>query len=81
LVNLENLYFTDITSTGQNINRITAAGVTFTNIMLNVAPADLENYVNGTPVPAGIIAGGAPSANLSVLSWTWASQAGGFSGL
>ncbi len=81
LVNLENLYFTDITSTGQNVNRINAAGVTFTNIMINVAPADLANYVNGTPVPAGITAGGSPAANLSVLSWTWASQAGGFSGL
>ncbi len=81
LVNLENLYFTDITSTGQNVNRITAAGVTFTNIMINVAPADLGNYVVGTPIPAGIIAGGTPSANVSVLSWTWASQAGAFSGL
>jgi hypothetical protein len=81
LVNLQNLYFTDITSTGQWVNRITAAGVTFTNIMLNVAPADLGNYVNGTPVPAGIVAGGAPAANLSVLSWTWASQAGMFSGI
>lgn len=81
IVNLQNLYFTDITSTGQNVNRITAAGVTFTNIMINVAAADLGNYVTGAPIPVGIVAGGTPAANVSVLSWTWASQASAFSGL
>jgi hypothetical protein len=81
IVDLENLYFTDITSTGQNVNRINAADVTFTNIMLNVPAADLGNYVNGTPIPAGIVAGGTPAANISVLSWTWASKAGVLTGL
>ena len=82
MVALENLYFTDITNAAaQQLNRVTAADVTFNNVMFNVPAADLGNYVNGTPIPAGIIAGGASAANVSMLSWTWASQAGVFSGL
>jgi hypothetical protein len=82
MVALMNLYFTDITNpAAHQLNRVTAADVTFSNVMFNVPAADLGDYINGTPIPAGITAGGAPTANLSMLSWTWASQAGVFSGL
>lgn len=80
IVALKNLYFTGITSTGQRLNRVTATGVTFENITFNVPAAELANYVAGA-VPAGITAGGASQADLSVLAWTWASQANAFQGL
>lgn len=74
IVDLQNLYFTNVQD-GQKINRVTAAGVTFTDIHINVAEADLANHVDGD-VPAGVTAGGSSTANASVLGWTWASQAG-----
>lgn len=79
IVNLENLYFTSVVE-GQKINRVTAAGVTFTDIMINVPEAELPEHVNGE-VPAGVTAGGSSQADLSGLSWTWASKAGAFSAL
>ena len=79
IVALENIYFTDIEA-GQQINRVTAAGVSFTGIQLNVPAADLANYVNGD-VPAGVTAGGSSQANVTGLSWTWAAQFGKLAGL
>jgi hypothetical protein len=79
IVALKNIYFTGIEE-GQQINRVTAAGVSFENIELNVPADDLANYVNGD-VPAGVTAGGSPQADASVFSWTWASKAGKLSGL
>lgn len=81
VVVLENLYFTDIEE-GQVINRVTfdVGDVDFTNILLDVNSAELGNYVNGD-VPAGVSAGTTPQADISVLGWTWASQAGAMSGL
>lgn len=81
IVDMENIYFTAIAE-GQVINRTThvVGVVNFTNIMLDVDPADLVNYVNGT-VPAGVTAGGSSAADVSVLGWTWAAQAGGLDGL
>jgi hypothetical protein len=79
IVALENLYFRDIAA-DQWINRVDAAGVTFTNIILNVDAADLPSHVNGA-VPAGVVTGTTPQADISVFGWTWASQAGGLSGL
>jgi len=76
IVDLENLFLTGIAE-GQQINKVTAAGVTFTGVVLEVLPAELANYVNGA-VPAGITAGNASQANESVLGWTWAGQAGAF---
>ncbi len=80
IVDLKNLFFTGI-QTGQKINRVTAAGVTFTAIELNVDAAALVNYVNGA-VPAGVTAASTASAGVgadtSVFGWTWASQAGAF---
>lgn len=78
VVNLENIHITGIAS-GQMINRVshTVGVVNFTNITLDVAPADLANYVNGT-VPAGITAGGTPQADATVFGWTWAKQANAF---
>lgn len=75
IVDLKNLFITGIKD-GQEVNRVTAAGVTFENINLDVDAADLENHVNGT-VPSGIVAGTASSVDRAALSgWTWAGQAG-----
>ncbi len=79
IVALENIYFTGIVD-GQQINRVTAPGVTFSGIQFDVAAEDLANYVNGE-VPEGVTAGGSPFADLSVFSWTWAAQANAFEGL
>jgi hypothetical protein len=79
IVDLSNLYITGIEA-GQKINRVTAAGVTFTNINLDVDQAELVNHVNGA-VPAGVTAGGSPQANKAMVSWTWASKAGALSAL
>lgn len=78
-VNLSNLYFTDIVE-GQKINNVTAAAVSFTNILFNVEAANLPSHVNGA-VPAGVTTGTTPQANITGLGWTWASQAGALSGL
>jgi hypothetical protein len=75
IVNLSHLYFTDITSTNSKINRVTAPGVTFNNIVLNVDT--VANYVNGV-VPSTVITGQILKANTSTLGWTWAAQAGKF---
>lgn len=74
-VDLENIFVTGIVA-GQQINRVTAPLVTFTNIFLDVDAADLQDHVNGT-VPAGVSAGGASQANVSGFGWTWANEAGG----
>ena len=76
VVDLENIFITSIAD-GKVINRTeyTEGNVTFTNVTLDVVPANLADYVNGTVV-SGISAGTTPQANTSVLSWTWASQAG-----
>lgn len=73
LVSLESIYITDIMP-GQIINRIDAAGVFFTDIVLNVDT--VSNYINNNGTHPGITAGTTPKANTSVLSWTWAAQAG-----
>ena len=74
IVDLMDIYFTDITGLNQ-INRVTAVGVTFTNIVLDVD--SVGAYVNGV-VPMGVTAGQTPKANTSALSWTWAKQDGRF---
>jgi len=76
IVDLENLYITGI-AVGQQINNVTAAGVTFTGIVLDVVPGELASYVNGA-VPGGVSAGSGSQANEGVFGWTWAKQAGAF---
>lgn len=73
-VALKNIYFTGI-GDGQKINRVTAEGVTFEGIVFDVDASALSSHVNGE-VPAGVTAGTSGTADLSVLSWTWASQSG-----
>ena len=54
----------------------------FENVTFDIAAGDLANLMEqGGAVPAGISAGGSPAADVSVLSWTWAAQAGGLDGL
>lgn len=79
IVALQNIYFTAIAA-GQKINRVTAAGVSFTGIELNVLPENLQSHVNGD-IPAGVTAGGSPRADVSVLGWTWAAAYGKLTGL
>jgi hypothetical protein len=81
VVALENLYFTEV-SEGQKINRVshTVGSVSFTGILLNVDAAVLPNHVNGD-VPAGVITGDIPQANVDVMGWTWASAAGALTNL
>lgn len=75
LVALSNIHITGIKS-GQQINRVDAAGVTFTGITLDVPADSLANHVNGT-VPAGITTGTTGKANAAAFSgWTWANVAG-----
>jgi hypothetical protein len=76
IVDLKHLYFTDITSTNSKINRTTAPGVTFENIVLNVDTA--ANYINGTLPQSAVVKGQILKANTTTLGWTWAKQAGKF---
>jgi len=86
IVDLSNIYFTDIVD-GQQISEdddlpfSQVPGVTFSNILLDVDPANLGDYVNDTTVPQGISAGTTPQADITAFDWTWAAQAGGLSGL
>lgn len=81
IVDLQNIWFTDVVS-GQAINdKASSPEVTFSNIMIDVPAADLANYYSGSSVPAEITAGGSSQADVSVLNWTWAFQAGKLSGL
>lgn len=81
VVDLENIFITGIEA-GQMINRVdhTVGTVNFTNIILDVDPATIGDYVNGD-VPAGVSAGTTPQADASAFGWTWAAQAGGLNGL
>ena len=74
IVDMMDIYFTNVV-TGQKINRVTAPGVTYSGIVINVPTDSLQNHVNGA-VPTGVTAGNTPKANTSVFSWTWASQSG-----
>jgi len=74
IVNLTNIHFTDIID-GQQVNRVTAEGVSFSEITFDVPADSLVNHVNGD-VPSGITAGGSPVASASELDWTWAAAAG-----
>lgn len=73
IVDMMDIYFTDVVA-GQKINRVTAAGVTYTGIVINVPADSLANHVNGA-VPAGVTAGSTGKANISVFGWTWANAA------
>lgn len=79
IVALKNIYFKGAVD-GQKINRVTAPGVTFEGIVIDVPAVDLANFVNGA-VPAGVTFGTTPKANISAFGWTWASKAGALSGL
>lgn len=80
IVNLENIFFTEIAGE-QKINRVVhnAGVVNFSSIVLNVPELSLPDHVNGD-VPAGVTAGTASFVNLDALGWTWASKAGKLSG-
>ncbi|MEQ9063963.1 MAG: hypothetical protein RIE58_07285 [Vicingaceae bacterium] len=74
-VSLSNIHFTDV-QTGQKINRVTAALVSFSGITINVPQDSLASHVNGT-VPAGVTAGGSSAANKAAFAgWSWADAAG-----
>ena len=72
IVDLQSIFFTNISGANQ-INRVTAPLVSFSDIVIDVV--DVTQHVNGT-VPSGVSAGTTSKANKSVFSWTWASQSG-----
>ena len=72
IVDLQSIFFTNISGANQ-INRVTAPLVTFSDIVIDVV--DVTQHVNGT-VPSGVSAGTTSKANKSVFTWTWASQSG-----
>lgn len=81
IVTLSNIFFTGIED-GQQINDPAKAGggVVLEDIQLDVPATDLASFVvNGNT--DGVTAGGSPQADASVMSWTWAAQAGGLDGL
>ena len=73
IVDLQSIFFTNILSENQKINRVTAPLVTFSDIVIDVV--DVTQHVNGT-VPSGVSGGTTSKANKSVFTWTWASQSG-----
>lgn len=83
IVALKNIWFAQV-GAGQKINRVSfnTGEVSFSGITLNVAADQLATHVNGS-IPEGVQAASNPTAkaNVSVLSWTWASKAGKFAGL
>lgn len=76
IVDLKSIYFKGVGAT-QRINRVTAPGVTFTDIFIDVLAANLANHVNGE-IPVGVRAGTTSTVNLTALNWTWASKANQF---
>lgn len=84
IVDLKNIYFTAIEE-GQIINKVehNVGTVNFEGIQLDVAEADLANYVIDGNVPDGVSAVATPTvgADVSKFGWTWAAQAGKLSGL
>lgn len=79
IVNLENIFFTDIRE-GQIVNRVqhTVGVVTFSGIVLDVPEADLANYMKDGIIPTGVSAGTTYTTDLNVFGWTWAKQANAF---
>lgn len=81
IVDLENIWFTEVKD-GQAINDISnSPDVTLTSIMIDVPQADLSKYYSGSSVPSSISAGGSSQFDGSMMSWTWAHQAGEMTGL
>ncbi len=74
IVRLENIWITAI-GAEQKINRVTAEGVEFVDVTLDVTDSELPNHVNGD-VPNGITSGSEPQADVSAFEWTWTSRSG-----
>lgn len=74
VVTLKDITFINVVD-GQKINRVTASGVVFQGIEIDVPADSLVNHVNGA-VPAGVTHGNTAQATLSTFSWTWAHAAG-----
>lgn len=80
-VDMKNIHFVAPLD-GLSITEDEVENTTFENITFAVDEADLPSLMEQEgAVPAGVSAGGSPQADVSVLSWTWASKAGGLSGL
>jgi hypothetical protein len=70
----------DMTKTYLTITDDEVAATTFSNITFDTDDLDALMEQGGA-VPTGISIGTASKADVSVLSWTWAGQAGGLDGL
>lgn len=84
-VSLENIHIIGI-GASQQINRtVDNSLVSFTNVTLDVVPANLGNYIadasSKTGISASTTANATGKANVSVFTWTWAANAGKTAGL
>ena len=89
MVNMEDILFLNVAE-GQLINEsddvqtlADAPDVSLTDIVIDIPSGEIADYVDGD-VPSGVTAGTGgenAGADVSVFSWTWASQAGGLTGL
>ncbi len=78
---LRNIFITAIPS-GVKTNDVTYDNVDFENVVLDVHPANLSDYIGASTIPVGISAGSTGNkADVSVFSWTWAGQSGSLAGL
>ncbi|MBI1305510.1 MAG: hypothetical protein GC181_02720 [Bacteroidetes bacterium] len=76
IVTLKNLYYQNA-GEGQIFNSVVETGVTFENICVDVAAADLSmHFKSGATIPAGITACSTKYADISGFGWTWAKAAG-----
>lgn len=84
MVSLENIFYPNV-KMGQQINRTTDnPSVMFTNIVLNVPAADLDDYIADGSAPTGVTAGSSSSnkANATVFNgWSWSAIGGATAGI
>jgi hypothetical protein len=66
---------------GQFVTNDEFENSTFENVTFDIANIATLMEDSGSPVPAGITAGGSPVADKSGLGWTWAATVGGLDGL
>ncbi|MDD2412805.1 MAG: hypothetical protein RBS19_03145 [Bacteroidales bacterium] len=74
VVKLKNITFVNVVN-GQKINKVTAPGVVFENIKIDVPADSLSNHINGI-VPSGVSVGSNTQVDFSKFSWTWAHSTG-----
>lgn len=80
-VDMKNVHFVAPFIDGQFVTNDEFENSTFENVTFDIADIATLMEDSGSPVPAGITAGGSPVADKSGLGWTWAATVGGLDGL